>query len=54
SYALLTRPPLETPLPVRLACVKQNEHEEINDTSLSFELFCRIGHSRSLVSTRTR
>ncbi|KAK9081067.1 hypothetical protein Scep_031062 [Stephania cephalantha] len=22
SYALLTRPPLETPLPVRLACVK--------------------------------
>ncbi|KAH6821616.1 Ycf2 [Perilla frutescens var. hirtella] len=27
-----------------------NEHEEINDTSLSFELFCRIGRSRSLVS----
>ncbi|RZC81184.1 hypothetical protein C5167_043762 [Papaver somniferum] len=28
-----------------------NEHEEINDTSLSFELFCRIGCSRSFVST---
>ncbi|KAK6770662.1 hypothetical protein RDI58_032087 [Solanum bulbocastanum] len=31
-----------------------NEHEEINDTSLSFELFCRIGRSRSLVFIRTR
>jgi hypothetical protein len=30
------------------------EHEEINDTSLSFELFCRIGLSRPLVSTWTR
>lgn len=29
-----------------------NEHEEINNTSLSFELFCRIGCSRTLVSTR--
>ncbi|RWR98014.1 ycf2 chloroplast [Cinnamomum micranthum f. kanehirae] len=27
-----------------------NEHEEINDTSLSFELFCRIGRSRDLWS----
>ncbi|RXH71461.1 hypothetical protein DVH24_018816 [Malus domestica] len=25
-----------------------NEHEEINFTSLSFELFCRIGRSRPL------
>lgn len=28
-----------------------NEHEEINDTSFSFELFCQIGRSRPLVST---
>ncbi|KAK3183490.1 hypothetical protein Dsin_030776 [Dipteronia sinensis] len=26
-----------------------NEHEEINDTSLAFELFCRIGRSRPFV-----
>ncbi|MFQ6667132.1 hypothetical protein Gotur_033259 [Gossypium turneri] len=31
-----------------------NEHEEINDTSLSFELFCKIGRSRSLISTQTQ
>jgi len=29
-----------------------NEHEEINDTFLSLELFCRIDRSTSLVSTR--
>jgi len=27
-----------------------NEYEDINDTSLPFELFCRIGRSRPLES----
>nr|GEV91545.1 ribonuclease H-like domain, reverse transcriptase, RNA-dependent DNA polymerase [Tanacetum cinerariifolium] len=35
SYALLTRPPLETPLPVRLACVKHaaSIHPELRSNS---------------------
>ena len=31
-----------------------NKHEEINDTSLSFELLCQIGRSRLLVSIRIK